>query len=207
MDESFAGITDGHDRRRLVGSESTPQLLARAFREFSFPLCVSTTRTPARPVMLKSLLQLAVAIIIPQLAGVVGAVATSSAVDTWYQQIERPGFTPPDWLFGPVWMTLYALMGIASWLVFRQGWDQQLVRIALGTYAVQLLLNTAWSPAFFGLQSPGLGLVVIAPMWLAIIATMVLFWRVSRPAAVLLVPYILWVSYAVALNFEIWRLN
>ncbi|MFW5967855.1 MAG: TspO/MBR family protein, partial [Persicimonas sp.] len=155
--------------------------------------------------MLKSVLQLVASIALAQLAGLLGAVATASSVDTWYGTLDKPGFTPPDWLFGPAWITLYTLMGIAAWLVYREGWPEPAVKAALVVYGLQLLLNAAWSPAFFGLQSPALGLVVIVPLWAAIAATIYFFGRVSTPAAWLLVPYLLWVTYATALNFEIWR--
>ena len=157
--------------------------------------------------MVKTILQLAVAIAIPEIVGALGAVATASSVQGWYKTLDKPWFTPPNWLFGPAWITLYAIMGVASYLVWRQGWDRPEVRLALVAYAVQLALNAAWSPIFFGLRSPGPALAVIVALWLAIAATTFAFSRVSWWAAGLMVPYLAWVTYAAALNFEIWRLN
>lgn len=141
------------------------------------------------------------------MAGLLGAFATASSVQNWYPTLEKPWFTPPGWVFAPVWTLLYTLMGIAAYLVWRQGWSEGAVRAALIAFAVQLVLNALWSPAFFGLQSAGLGLVVIFFLWVAIIVTIVWFGRVSTVAAWLMVPYLAWVTYAMALNFEIWRLN
>lgn len=156
---------------------------------------------------MRTALRLLASIALAQLAGVIGAVATNPSVHTWYPGLAKPWFTPPNWLFGPAWITLYTLMGIAAWLVYRQGWSNRDVRVALGLYGLQLALNAAWSPAFFGLQFPALGLIVIAALFFAILATMYWFSSVSRVACGLLAPYLVWVAYATALNFEIWRLN
>lgn len=157
--------------------------------------------------MWSTLLKVALSIAIAQAAGIIGAVSTASAVDSWYRTLERPWFTPPDWLFGPAWVTLYTLMGVAAYLVWSKGPSKSAVKVALVAYGVQLLLNALWSPAFFGARSPLLGMIVILPLWVAIAATIGLFWRVSGVAAVLMVPYLLWVSYATALNVAIWQLN
>lgn len=143
-----------------------------------------------------------------ELVGILGALATAPAIETWYATIAKPGFTPPSWVFGPVWTLLYFLMGCAAFLVWRERDARpRAANIALGAFLVQLVLNGLWSPAFFGLQSPLLGLVVIVPLLLALLVTAGLFARVSRPAAVLLVPYVAWVAYATALNGAIWGLN
>lgn len=136
----------------------------------------------------------------------VGANWTASSVGTWYTALEKPSWTPPNFLFGPVWAVLYAAMAVAAWLVWRRGgwWENAL---ALGLYALQLLLNLFWSGLFFGQRSPFWGLVDISFLWLAILATLVLFFRRSRLAGWLMVPYLLWVTYAAALNFAIWQLN
>ena len=110
-------------------------------------------------------------------------------------------------MFGPVWTLLYALQGVAAWLIWRAGLDRRIVRLALGLFTTQFVLNIAWSPAFFGLESPILGLVVIVPLWFAIVATTTAFSRVDRRAAALLVPYLAWVTFATALNYAIWTLN
>ena len=135
-------------------------------------------------------------------AGLVGTVFTLQAIPEWYALLNKPAFSPPNWLFGPVWTTLYFMMGTAAWLVWqRQG------TAALKVFWLQLALNALWTPLFFGLQNPLAGLVCIALMWLAIVWTIVGFWRVSRPAALLMLPYLAWVSFATALNYAIWTLN
>lgn len=139
-------------------------------------------------------------------AGALGSIATASSVQTWYPGIAKPSWNPPSAVFGPVWTTLFVLMGIAVWLVWRtpDGIDR---RRGLQLFAVQLVLNTTWSFVFFGLRTPGLAAVEIVVLWIAIVATIVVFARVHRGAAALLLPYILWVSFAAVLNFTIWRLN
>jgi benzodiazapine receptor len=133
-----------------------------------------------------------------------GSVWTAKSVGTWYQALEKPSWNPPNWLFGPVWSVLYLLMGIALWLVWRR---TGLVAAPIGIFAVQLVLNAAWSGLFFGLQNPGAAFAEIVVLWVAIVATIVAFWRITPVAGILLLPYIAWVSFAGALNFTIWRLN
>jgi tryptophan-rich sensory protein len=135
-----------------------------------------------------------------------GAWLTSRSVGTWYPTLVKPAWTPPDWIFGPVWTLLYLLMAVAAWLVWRER-VRHPVGPPLTLHVVQLILNVAWSGLFFGLQNPGAGLVGISALWLAIVATIIAFWRVCRPAAWLLAPYAVWVSYAAALNWALWRLN
>jgi benzodiazapine receptor len=124
----------------------------------------------------------------------------------WYDQLQKPPWTPPDWLFGPVWTVLYALMAIAAWLVWKERRAVQRP-VALGLFGVQLALNVVWSWLFFGLQRPDLALLDIGLLWLAILGTILAFRTVRPVAAWLLVPYLVWVSFAALLNFEIWRLN
>jgi tryptophan-rich sensory protein len=157
--------------------------------------------------MLSDLLRLAVSIAICQLAGFVGSVFTRISVGTWYAALKKPSFTPPNWVFSPVWITLFVLMGIAAFLVWNKGLSDQKVRIALSIFSVQLILNVLWSAMFFGLRSPLAGLIEIAVLWIAILLTILYFFRVSNTAGMLLIPYILWVSFAAVLNFSIWRLN
>jgi tryptophan-rich sensory protein len=141
-------------------------------------------------------------------AGGIGSLAvTDPGFSSWYATIAKPGFTPPGWAFGPVWTVLYLLMGVAAFLVWQKGLGSRLVRIALAWFLVQLGLNAAWTPVFFGLHRIGLALLVIALLWVAIVGTMYYFLRVSRPAGLLLVPYLLWVSFATVLNASIWHLN
>lgn len=119
----------------------------------------------------------------------------------------KPSFTPPGGVIGTVWIVLFTLMGISLFLIWREGNGGPEKKMALGVFAVQLVVNVLWSWAFFGLQSPLAGIVVIAVLWLLILQCIVRFWPISRNAALLLVPYILWVSFAAFLNFTIWRLN
>lgn len=138
-------------------------------------------------------------------AGVAGAV-TADTVDTWYRALDKPAFTPPDWVFAPVWTILYAAMAVAAWRVWRKvGFAQR--RTALGLFAVQLVLNGAWSVLFFRAHAIGLALADIALLWLAILATTLAFWRIDRVAGILFLPYLLWVGYAAALNGAIWLRN
>ena len=151
--------------------------------------------------------KLAIAVLICELAGVTGAVFTTPELSTWYAGLVKPALNPPAWLFGPVWTTLYALMGIAAFLIWRERLDRKDVKIALGIFIGQLILNTLWSVIFFGLHSPGWALVAIVLLWLAIVWTIAAFYKISKPAAYLLVPYILWVSFAGYLNYSIRMLN
>jgi tryptophan-rich sensory protein len=155
----------------------------------------------------KDLLALTVAIVGSELAGILGSVFTASSVSTWYTTLERPALNPPGWVFGPVWTTLYALMGIAAYLVWKKGFGRKDVRVALGIFGVQLVLNTLWSILFFGMQNPGAAFIEIIFLWFAILATIIAFAKISKLAAWLLMPYILWVTFASYLNFSIWILN
>lgn len=124
----------------------------------------------------------------------------------WYQQLDRPSWAPPGWLFGPVWTFLYATMGVAAWLVWvERGFER--AAGPLGLFLVQLIPNAAWSWLFFGLERMGIAFADIVLLWLLIIATIAAFWRVHRLAALLLVPYLLWVTYAAALNLSLWQMN
>lgn len=140
------------------------------------------------------------------LTGVLGSLATSTSVNSWYVELSKPSWTPPSWVFGPAWTILYIMMAIAAWLVWRKGYTAD-VRFALTLFGVQLLVNGLWSYLFFSLRWPGGALVDIAVLWVAIAATAIAFSRVSQPAAWLLLPYLAWVSFAMALNLEIWRRN
>ncbi|MBI2075673.1 MAG: tryptophan-rich sensory protein [Candidatus Aenigmarchaeota archaeon] len=161
-----------------------------------------------------SLLQKAiVSIFIAEGAGIIGSLFTFSAIGTWYAGLNKPFFSPPNWIFGPAWTILYALMGVAAALV----WDAKskgkkksgfvTKKDALAVYGIQLLLNVLWSLLFFGLRSPYLAVIEITALWVAVAATIFYFNRISRTAAILLVPYILWVSFAAMLNYSVWMLN
>ena len=124
----------------------------------------------------------------------------------WYGSLRKPVWTPPAWVFGPMWTLLYLMMGVAAWMVWRRGgWRAQ--RLPLGCFLVQLALNAAWSPLFFGLHRPDLALADILFLWLAIAATLAAFWFRTRLAALLLLPYLAWVSFAALLNLALWQLN
>jgi benzodiazapine receptor len=155
----------------------------------------------------RDIVRLIVSIVVSQLAGSLGAIFTTPAIPTWYASLNKPAFSPPNWVFFPVWTTLYTLMGIAAFLVWRNGLDQRRVRAALTVFAVQLILNVAWSVIFFGLYSLFGAVIAIILLWIAILANIVAFWRISKAAGALLIPYILWVSFAGILNVSVWMLN
>jgi len=151
--------------------------------------------------------RLVVAVVLCELAGVVGSVFTFPSIPTWYASLEKPSFNPPNWLFGPVWLILYALMGVAVYFVWGKGLESKGARVALSVFVVQLFLNVLWSNVFFGLHSVFYGFVIIVALWVSIVLTVVAFARVSKTASVPLLPYLLWVSFASVLNYYIWLLN
>ena len=152
-------------------------------------------------------IKLIVSITICLFAGFLGSFFTTPAIPTWYSTLAKPSFAPPNWLFFPVWTTLFVMMGISLYLVWRRGLEGQQVKNALVIFAVQLILNVLWSAAFFGLRSPLSGLIEISILWVSIAFTIMIFMKISRTAGLLLIPYIIWVSFAAILNFMIWRLN
>ncbi len=156
---------------------------------------------------INNIFKLVIAIGVCELAGVVGSVFTVSAIPTWYAGLVKPALNPPSWVFGPVWTTLFALMGVAVFLVWHYGFERKDVKMALIIFGIQLFLNTVWSIIFFGLHNPGWAFVEIIFLWLAIFATIITFRKISKLAAWLLIPYILWVSFAGYLNYSIWTLN
>lgn len=147
-----------------------------------------------------------ISILITQFAGVLGSVFTANSVTTWYQTLNKPSFNPPSWLFAPVWTTLYTLMGISSFIVW-QNRNLPGAKLALTVYVIQLILNATWSILFFGLKNPGIAFAEIIILLIFIIINTVLFWRISTWAGILMIPYILWVSFATILNYNIWQLN
>lgn len=151
-------------------------------------------------------LGLAVCVLVVSAAAGLGGWATAASVGDWYQQLARPAWTPPDWVFGPVWTALYLMMAGAVWLVWRQR-GLTAARWLLGLFMAQLALNVVWSVIFFGLRRPELAAVEIVVLWVAILATTITFWRRSLAAGWLLVPYLAWVTFAAGLNFSIARLN
>ena len=130
----------------------------------------------------------------------VGGVTTAKSVGDWYDGLDRAPWNPPSWVFGPAWTVLYLLMAVAAWLVAREGLGDSAVQVALTLYAIQLVLNLGWSVVFFGLRRPGLGLVVIVALFVAVAATAIAFYAVSPAAAWMLAPYLVWVAFAASLN-------
>jgi translocator protein len=163
----------------------------------------------------KNIIALLIAVGVSELAGVIGSIFTVSAIPNWYDGLIKPVLNPPAWVFGPVWTTLYALMGIAAFLIWKAGWGKKEVKIALGVFGIQLFLNAMWSIVFFGatsltaggLNNIGWALIDIALLWFAIVWTIILFYKISKPAAYLLIPYLLWVSFASYLNYSLWMFN
>ena len=151
--------------------------------------------------------KLIISIFICLFAGFIGSFFTTPAITTWYATLQKPSFAPPNWVFFPVWTSLFIMMGISLFLIWKKGWEDKKAKTAIYLFAGQLVLNALWSFAFFGLRSPLLGLMEIIILWIMILATILSFIKISRTAAYLLIPYILWVSFAAFLNFWIWRLN
>ena len=141
------------------------------------------------------------------MTGFVGSFSTMNSVKTWYAELSRPSFTPPDWTFGVVWPILYVMMGISVFMIWNRGLDKRKVKVALGLFVLQLVLNGLWTPIFFGLHMIALALIEIVLLWIAILLTILVFWRISKAATFFLFPYILWVSFAAILNTALWYLN
>ncbi len=156
---------------------------------------------------MKDFSKLIVSVIGCELVGFLGTPFTISAIPTWYVTLNKPFFAPPNWIFGPVWTLLYFLMGVAFYLIWKQGWQKKKAQKASMFFLAQLALNFIWSPIFFGLRAPLPGLIVIMAMWTLIVVTMKKFYPLSRWAFYLLIPYLLWVSFATLLNAAIVQLN
>lgn len=157
--------------------------------------------TPRRP-----WIGLIVFLVICFAAAGIGSAVTTPQIDGWYANLTKPSWNPPNWIFGPVWSTLYVAMAVAAWLVWRQS-GIAAAKVPLALFGVQLALNTLWSCLFFGLENPGLAFTEVLLLWVAIAATMVTFWFRSKVAGLLFVPYLAWVTFAAFLNFTVWRLN
>jgi translocator protein len=153
------------------------------------------------------ILKIIAAIVICEGAGVIGAIFTTPAIPSWYKKLKKPGFTPPNSVFGPIWITLYLLMAVALFLVWREGFSHPEVTTAYIVFFVQLALNILWSVVFFGLKSLSGGLILIIILWVMILVNIILFFGISAAAGILLIPYIIWVSIASNLNLQVWRLN
>lgn len=151
--------------------------------------------------------KLIAAILICELAGAAGSVFTTSSIATWYVTLQKPFFTPPNWAFAPVWLTFYALMGISLYWILNKDLKNKAVKTSVLVFAVQLVLNIFWSILFFGLQNPLYGLIEIVILWIAILATILEFYKIDKKAGLILLPYIIWVSIAMALNYYVFILN
>jgi len=151
--------------------------------------------------------KLIISLILPQLAGGLGAIFTSSAIPVWYMELEKPSFNPPNWIFGPVWVTLYFLMGVSAYLIWIKVGKNKKASDALWIFWFHLIFNAIWSPVFFGLQNLFLALIIIAIILFLILVMIYRFWDINKLASVLLFPYLLWVSFAIILNYFILILN
>lgn len=151
--------------------------------------------------------RLLLSIIICELVGLIGTPFTISAIQSWYVYLNKPFFSPPNWIFGPVWTTLYALMGISAYLIWSKGFKNKKVKKGLQFFGIQLGFNFIWSILFFGLHNPILGFLDIILLWISIFITIKKFYVISKPAAYLLIPYLAWVSFASLLNLSIILLN
>jgi len=158
-------------------------------------------------VRLINVIKLFVSIIICLSAGWFGSLFTTPAIPIWYAALQKPVFSPPNWLFAPIWTILYILMAIAAWLVWRKGVDKRPVRAALVIFLIQLVLNALWSLVFFGLRSLIGGEIVIIILWIVLLLTILAFWRITKAAALLLVPYLAWITFAAVLNVSVYILN
>lgn len=190
----------------LIFVSGIPMLEASAHKKWSQDPEFQAYQKTTGLLVPKGVLQLLVAILIAQLAGIIGAGVTETGAGSWYQELVKPEWNPPGWVFGPVWGTLYVLMGVAAFLVWRQRKTTS-VGLALVFFIIQLGLNSLWSIIFFGFQNPGLALIEIIILLAAIKATTLTFYRISKAAAWLLVPYMGWTTFAAVLNYAIWRLN
>lgn len=180
--------------------------------------------------LMKNIIKFIVSILICQAAGVLGSIFTAPAIKTWYAFLEKPSFSPPDFVFAPVWVVLFLLMGIALYLVWAKNWHIEVKageaerktwnpisrKLLTGSwreenavliFSLQLILNVLWSVIFFGLKSPGLAFFEILMLWFAILYTIINFYRISKASSFLLLPYLLWVTFAAVLNLSVWLLN
>jgi translocator protein len=156
---------------------------------------------------LRKAVEIFIAMALCHSAGIIGSVFTIKSVNTWYAELAKPAFKPPNWLFGPVWLTLYTMMAVSLYIVWRDRKRTTGSKTALSIFTVQLILNALWTPVFFGAHLLFPAFVIIFLLCVAIIATIAAFSKCSRGAALLLVPYLLWVMFASVLNYSLWILN
>jgi tryptophan-rich sensory protein len=151
--------------------------------------------------------KLFLSILICEAAGIIGSFFTAPSIRNWYIFLKKPFFSPPNWLFGPVWLMLYLMMGISVYFIWEKGIKQKKIKQAITVFGIHLILNALWSILFFGLRNPLLGFINIVFLWLMIIIVMKKFWYIKKETTYLLIPYLLWVSFATMLNFAIIILN
>ena len=156
---------------------------------------------------MKKTFDLILAVLICQGMGLIGSLFTTPAITSWYAGLIKPSFNPPDWIFAPAWILLYTLMGIAAFLIWNRRNGKKKIKTALVLFSVQLVLNSLWSIIFFGLHLPQYAFLEILVLWFFILLTLLSFYKISKPAGLLLLPYILWVSFAAILNLSIMILN
>ncbi len=173
--------------------------------KFLSPL--STPKINLRLKLVSKTSKLITSILVCEAVGLAATPFTVAAIPTWFATLNKPSFSPPNWIFGPVWTILYAMMGVAAFFIWIKGLNNKKVKTALAYFGIQLLFNFSWSLLFFGLRSPLLALVDIVLLWIFILITIMKFYRLSKPAAYLLIPYLLWVTFATLLNYSILRLN
>ena len=153
------------------------------------------------------IIKLVISILIPLIAGFIGSIATFDGITNFFNVLNKPAWTPPSWAFAPIWTTLFILMGIALFLVWRKGFERRDVKIAMAVFGIQIILNILWSVIFFGLRSITGGLIEIIILWVAILVNIIVFYRISKVAGLLLVPYIIWVTIASYLTYTVFLLN
>ncbi|CAN5307395.1 tryptophan-rich sensory protein [soil metagenome] len=152
-------------------------------------------------------IKLTISILACLILGGLSGISTTSAITGWYTTLIKPAFNPPNWIFGPAWTLLYILMGISFALIWNKGWEKKEVKNALGIFIIQLVLNLIWSVLFFAMQNPAIAFIDIIILWMLIFLTIKKFFPINKIAAYLLIPYLLWVSFATLLNASIWYLN
>ena len=158
-------------------------------------------------IKIKNIKKLIFSISICQFAGVMGSIFTSPSIPVWYATLQKPYFSPPNWIFAPVWILLFTLMGISLYLILIENLNVNIVKIGIAIFSFQLILNISWSFLFFSLKNILYALFEIIILWFAILLTIYQFWKINRKSSYLLIPYLLWVTFAAILNFTIWRLN
>jgi translocator protein len=152
-------------------------------------------------------LKLVICIVVCLAVGGIGTIFTMGSIPTWYAGLAKVSWTPPNWVFAPIWTVLYLLMATAAWLLWRHGTARADIRFALITFLVQLILNFAWTPVFFGWHGVLSGLIIIVALWIVILITILRFWKISRLAGSLLIPYLCWITVATSLNAGVLVLN